>query len=127
MNTDLVMHVVTILADHDLYDEIYWERGPDGERIIPSIICNDMFFWGFADSEPIELDQIGRVKQAIKDCDAVGDEGYGLSLFVCRARKMRPQGAFYSFIDRAMWPLFDTCGPERATGPGNPYAPGEYQ
>ena len=40
---------------------------------------------------------------------------------------MRPQGAFYSYIDKTSWPLFDLAGPEREVGLGNPYAPGAYK
>jgi hypothetical protein len=46
---------------------------------------------------------------------------WGCDLFVCRERKMRPQGAVYP-EDRRFWPLFDACGPEREVGLGNPHA-----
>lgn len=47
------------------------------------------------------------------------------SLFACRSRKMRPQGACYPDDHPELWPLFDACGPEREVGMGNPYRPGE--
>lgn len=41
-------------------------------------------------------------------------------------RKERPQGACYP-SNKDLWPLFDACGPEKPTGFGNPYKPGEYK
>lgn len=42
-------------------------------------------------------------------------------LFAARVRGMRPQGAAYKVrYDKSIWHLFNECGPERETGPGNP-------
>ena len=41
------------------------------------------------------------------------------SLFCCRVRKMRPQGAYYKYIDKEVWHIFDEAGPEREVGKGN--------
>ena len=32
---------------------------------------------------------------------------------------MRPQGAYYKYIDKEVWHLFDEAGPEREVGKGN--------
>lgn len=48
-------------------------------------------------------------------------------LFAAKVKGMRPQGAAYTYIPTDAWDLFDACGPERQTGMGNPYKPGEYR
>lgn len=90
---------------------------------IPCIVCSDLFFWGAADAVSVVPSQRGALTDCILLCDALEA---GCELFCCRTRKMRPQGAAYSFIEKQLWPLFDECGPERKTGIGNPYEPGEY-
>lgn len=91
----------------------------------PCMICNDFFLWGGSDAEPLNEDHMPAVRQAIADCGGSIDNG--TLLWVARARQMRPQGAYYSYFPRETWPLFDACGPERETGFGNPYRPGEYK
>ena len=42
------------------------------------------------------------------------------SLFACRMRKMRPQGACYKNIRPEVVALFDACGPDREIDKVNP-------
>jgi hypothetical protein len=49
----------------------------------------------------------------------------GITLYACRRKHMRPQGASYP-SDKELWPLFDACGPEREISLGNPCHPGDY-
>ncbi|MBY0355526.1 MAG: hypothetical protein K2Q12_07325 [Rickettsiales bacterium] len=84
--------------------------------------CNDLFGWGCADSEEVELDDLA----SFQECLTLVPKG-GIDLWVCRKRQARPQGAVYSYYDKEHWPLFDACGPEREIGFGNPYKPGEYK
>lgn len=85
--------------------------------------CNDLFFWGCADSEEITQESVDVLEKALADCKAVnmvtGTIEAG-SLYAARIRNMRPQGACYECIEKEFWPLYDECGPEREVGPGNP-------
>jgi hypothetical protein len=91
---------------------------------IPCVNCNDIFWWGCADCENVSEETLEDLNNAIKDCSPCITTG--LLLYCARAKKMRPQGAAYSYIPKELWPLFDECGPKRELGIGNPYAPGEY-
>lgn len=96
-----------------LQDEITLHVGDDG--ITPLVNCNDLFHWGCADAEEIELDELPQLQQACIESPTCGRD-----LWVCRNRGMRPQGAVYKGIPPAEWPLFDACGPPRAVEFGNP-------
>ncbi len=108
--------------NHVLFKGSNW----DNEKYIgqiPCVNCNDTFAWGCADGEELTKDNIEIFYQSIEDAG----EKDGPDLFCARVREMRPQGACYGYYDEKNWPLFNACGPERETGFGNPYAPGEYQ
>ncbi|UVG35196.1 hypothetical protein SEA_CECE_190 [Microbacterium phage Cece] len=89
---------------------------------------------------PDELDERGHIpnwrekpeyKEATADYDRYAAARQGVEaalgdLFAARVRKLRPQGACYSRYPEELWPLFNEAGPERETGFGNPYKPGEY-
>ena len=136
---DFVRKVLHLTIDYDIQDSVCWSRR-DGD-LVPFVICNDLFYWGCADGQDITPENISELKKAMDDCDAIPSEEfknlenlrksvtnifYGEWLFCARMRKMRPQGAQYSILPKEIWHLFDECGPERKTGFGNPYAPGEY-
>lgn len=87
--------------------------------------CSDEFFWGCADSEDITEADLPMFNEAVVEC--AGNLNTASSLYCCRKRKERPQGALYTYIDGELWPLFDACGPEREVGFGNPYKPGDYK
>ena len=72
----------------------------------------------------IDENTLPDLNRAIDDCD--GNVTVGSDLYCARRREERPQGACYSIIPKNLWPLFHACGPERKTGLGNPYEPGEY-
>lgn len=84
--------------------------------------CNDVYFWGCADAKDITVEEIPSLLAAFQESPQCGD-----ILWISRKRKERPQGAFFSYIPEAEWPMFFAAGPERETGLGNPYAPGEYK
>ena len=81
--------------------------------------CNDLFFWGCADSEEITEDNILDLSNALEECEALGCRNEGFGLFVARRRGMRPQGAAYPSKPELV-ALYDACGPKRETGLGNP-------
>lgn len=110
-----------------------------------AVICSDIFIWGCSDAEEIETsDDIELLRQSIKDCTSIEPHSsHGTLLYCARKRNMRPQGAYYKYLDvydykkdqprelnkeatAKMYKLFNDAGPEREVGLGNPYAPGEY-
>lgn len=137
IDVDFVMRVLNIFA-FDGPDPLNWRT--DGEYAPVSFFVqhNDFFVWASGDSTVLTPENIDVLEQAIKDVDAVLKEAhpdrsyqypldYACKLFACRVNKMRPQGAYYTYIDKALWPLFNDAGPEREIGFGNPHAPGTYQ
>lgn len=108
----------------------------DGEYAPVSFFakCNDLFWWGSSDSEEVTPDNVHEMERALADCLAVNEECnkcrpitqrvytnvHAETLFCCRMRKMRPQGAYYNHLPEEMWPLIDACGPARSIDVGNP-------
>ena len=92
---------------------------------MPMINLNDFFGWACADGEEVTEADLPEIQKAINDCE--GDIIDGASLWACRKRQLRPQGACYTYIRKRSWHLFNAAGPEREVGFGNPYAPGEYR
>jgi hypothetical protein len=120
--------VLYLFSKLDLRDQLEWYFSQNPDQIHFSVNCNDMFSWGTGDTEPITPDNLPLLEKAFDDAEAV-NKGFGslhgISLFVCRQRKMRPQGAAYP-KEPMMWHLIDACGPQRETGIGNPHkAPSE--
>lgn len=82
--------------------------------------CNDVFLWGCADAEEVTIEELPALLTAIKEAREAGAESSGELLWIARKRQERPQGAFYAYVPPALGKLFDTCGPYRESGPGNP-------
>lgn len=111
------------LTMKDLIDDEVVDLDEEGT----SINCSDEFFWGSADAEDITEDTLAEFNKAVDDCGGEVLDGTASTLYCARRRKMRPQGAMYTYIDKEHWPLFDACGPVRDLELGNPYAPGDYK
>jgi len=113
------------LSHSDSYGDLFW-RVDDGRLKLYANV-SDVFFWGGADVEEITPETLSLLEQAYTDLKAVGAEEYTATLYAARIRKMRPQGAYYPSDAHESWrrvyALFDACGPERATGLGNPKKP----
>ena len=130
-NMQFIESVLRTAIKYGTYDDLTWFE-EDGE-ILVAVVCSDMFFWGTADQEELTPDNLSDYEQAIQDMDSLPIDGlpyryYGGMLFCARQRKMRPQGAAYPpEPESEAWKLFDACGPERETGFGNPYEPGQYR
>lgn len=110
-------------ASHaDAYGDLFW-RVDDHQ---PTLYANvsDVFAWGGADCEPITPQTLTVLEQAYADLKAVGAEEFTAELYAARQRGMRPQGAAYPGAAHESWrrvaALYDSCGPERAVGFGNP-------
>jgi len=105
-------------------DGLWWRTSDDGEdRLQVFANCNDFFWWACADLEEITPDNIEVLEKAQVDLLVLEDsyaDCYIHLLFCARIRKMRPQGAYYKHLPEEMWPLLNTCGPEREIDFGNP-------
>jgi hypothetical protein len=120
-------HIVNVLAffdEIDLENELGWSVDANTRDVTFWSNCNDMFFWGCADSESIEPGDLDDIRTAIKDVTTVcpdvmhyTNSTNGIALWCARKRKMRPQGCAYP-SDPRIWLLFDACGPERESGLG---------
>ncbi len=109
------------LADKwEIQDGFFWRC--EGKDIHIFVICNDLFYWGTADLEELTAENIDSYEQTYKDAETALQFGHchADELWCCRVRKMRPQGACYKSIPKELWPLFDTCGPEREIDICNP-------
>jgi len=117
------------LADGDDRDDLRWHRDRATGQLRFAILMSDVFDWGSADDEEVTVESLADLQRAYADCSAIDARtgpDYGGMLYAARRRGMRPQGAVYP-RNRAFWPLFDACGPERPTEFNNPYRPGEGQ
>ena len=77
-------------------------------RVSMDVDCSDLFFWGCADGEEIELSEL----DSLTECFAL--TRFGGELWVCRKRNMRPQSACYEgYLPKVDHALFDAAGPER--------------
>lgn len=102
--------LLILASDYDQYSSLYWNS--DLEFFIN---CNDLFFWGCADLEPILDSDLEFLEACWKETELFGSE-----LYCARKRKLRPQGAYYKHMTPEIAKLFDACGPEREVGFGNP-------
>jgi hypothetical protein len=120
-----IEEVVTLIRS--LWEEhTHWYVDDSGEPRV-SLNVNDVFWWGCADSEDVEVSDLPLFNECAASCEAAGDRYVAGALYAARKRGERPQGAFYSYIKPSAWHLFDAVGPEREVGYGNPYRPGEYK
>ena len=113
---DEVKAVVRAAFDHDI--DLFWSVD-ENDEVRAAIVVNDVFFWGCSDCEDVEVEDLPMLNQAMKD------GGYILwkYLFVCRKRKMRPQGAWINgtlFNDNVLRQHFLDAGPVREIDVGNP-------
>lgn len=79
------------------------------------VICNDLFYWGCADSVDLTKENLPILEECIQICSALNQTEFIYELFCCRVRKMRPQNPWYDMtvLDDNFTRLFDACGPER--------------
>lgn len=122
MTNENLKRLLKIAAKYEFTDLMYWNPSLDFY-----INCNDMFAWGCADLESISSDSdLDLLEDSCKDAHELNaDFAYqGAYLYICRRRKMRPQGAFYKHIEAEFHPLIDACGPFRPSQFGNPVASG---
>lgn len=141
-----ILKLIDGFADYkyaDIRESIWWRCTDDEYAPITFFVnCNDLFFWGCADSEEITADKIPDFDKCFEDVraaagvpndvkyphDGTQEEKNGWSdihnkwwtisswaplLWCCRQRNMRPQTPFYDAIPQELHALFNACGPER--------------
>jgi len=84
------------------------QKTEEGEKVRLAVNCNDLFYWACADAEEIAVEEIGDLMNCLKL-----SPGYGVMLWCCRKRKMRPQSPWYKRFSEDEKKLFDDCGPIR--------------
>lgn len=116
--TEFIFEILRLIEEYDLFGDIWWD-----ENINFLADCNDIFYWGTADAEPIRERDLELFRQSLKDLEEIESYFafvYGPILYCCRKREMRPQNAFYNTIPQEIHQLFDACGDEREADFGNP-------
>lgn len=124
IDTEFILKVLRIFNGFDgpSCDAIWWRTDGEYAPVTFLVNCNDEFWWASADCERLTPENLPILERAIADCKAAVPrlgKIWASTLFVARVRGMRPQGAAYP-SERALWPLFDACGPEREVDFGNP-------
>lgn len=121
-NTQLIEVLKIFSFNHT--EDLWWREDEEDQNILNFYVnCSDLFYWGTSDLELITPEKLGVLYEAKKELDALDipdyKREYGL-LFCAKVRGMRPQGAYYKYLDKATWHLFDECGTIRETNQLNP-------
>ena len=137
-------------------ENLWWRTDSEYAPVTFFVNCNDFFAWAFADA--VEITKGGNItkdgdedggsiellESTIKELKEKFPSGRGSKgdfkagnlaiqwqadlLFCARARKMRPQGAFYKHLKPELHDLFNACGEERGVNFINPEnQKGEYK
>jgi hypothetical protein len=116
-----MVRVLGAVAAADAHDQLWWRCDATFGPVSFFVDCSDVFSWAGCDMEPITPDNVAELERAYADAREAsdGDTTFGGTLFACRMRGQRPQGAAYP-SDRRLWPLFDACGPQREVDMFNP-------
>lgn len=121
---DLTQKILDIFSGTELSntEDLWWRTDGEYAPVTFFITCNDVFFWACSDAVTITSDNVDMIKQAADDCETAAKyhRHYGPLLFCARVNEMRPQGAYYEYIPKPLWPLFDACGPVREPDIANP-------
>lgn len=109
--------IMALIEDHDLFNIVYFWNSEDRNGFTAAVDCGDVFYWGSSDVEYIKEDDIPLFEECLNQ-----SEYHGYTLYCARKRQMRPQGAFYKYIDdEKTKELLNAVGPEREIGIANPY------
>jgi hypothetical protein len=114
MQPNYVADVLRIFQQADVYDGLLWQVPPDG-TVTFAAMCSDCFWWGTADAEDIEPDDIELLQRCLDDLQKFGDEDYLIgNLFAARKRGMRPMRLWLETLETpATVTLFMAAGPKR--------------
>lgn len=121
LNHDETIRLLGIMSKHDVCDELWWKAIDEERKTLQFFInCNDIFYWACADCEEItNSSDIDLLERSMEDCDRFDDDN-GSILYCARKRQVRPQGAFYKYIEKNAHVVFNACGSERDIDFANP-------
>ena len=127
---DVAVKLLEIVGNEDYcmnMSDFWWRTDTEYAPITMFVNCNDFFWWGCADCEDVTAENIHLLEEVAKECEEIQEYSseHAPLIFCARVRGERPQGAYYDYFPKSLWPLLDACGEERETGFGNPYKPGE--
>lgn len=114
LSSEEVMKLLHATA-FEYHDEVWWREDYKG-RLLFYVGCNDLFYWGSADAEPITPQNLNSLIETIAEVEEIKGKYRAwdaFELWCCRQRKMRPQPPYYKSIDSDLHELFNACGPER--------------
>lgn len=117
MNNEFILTVLEVAAPyHEVQEFLMWDADLNFYLDV-----SDFFAWGFSDVEEVTYQNLPVLEEAIEDVKKTGAGIYHAPLlFAARVRECRPQGAYYKYLDRKTWTMFDEVGPTRENGLGNP-------
>ena len=118
------------IRDNDVFDPNDFDFYTYDGKIYLGVNDSDLFAWGYSGHIPFSPSDIPDLEKAYEDLAEISTTAayrHYTKLWCARKVGQRPQGAYYSYFRKETWPLFDACGPERETGYGNPYKPGQYK
>lgn len=104
--------IMKFVEENGLFGKVKWNSTDSGFKFF--VECNDLFWESGYETEEVSEKDLTLFKSSLEDSK------YGIELFCCRKRGMRPQGAFYRNLSIQECSMFDECGQPRATGHGNP-------
>lgn len=117
---DLLTFILDVLGimdmdDTDNYGAIIWRCQSEYAPITFLVNCNDTFWWGHADCEVLDPEDLPGLKQAIADVRTIDEHesDWGFLLWCARKRGMRPQQLAYP-KNPQLRALFDAAGPARS-------------
>lgn len=79
------------------------------------INCSDLHFWGVAYGVKVTPSDLSLLIECLNY-----NKTEGHLLFCCKMYGLRPQGAYYQYLEPDMWLAFDMCGDYRKTSFKNP-------
>lgn len=95
----------------DCTDALYWRVYGDEIRLLAQ--CSDTFYWGTADCEQIDPEDLPLLRQCVDDLIKADAEYYVSELFAARKRGMRPQRPVLRKMPKDVLRLFLKAGPRR--------------
>jgi hypothetical protein len=111
--------ILNIVKALNLVDEDPHFFATDDNEIFCYINMNDVFYWGCADSEQFNPEDIPAYKEAFEDCKAIKAKWVTSILWAARKQNLRPQGAYLSGLEPAERALFQSL-PSREIDLANP-------
>lgn len=139
-NLQFIHDVLELFELADSFHDLTWRTEHKGTGVQFWVNCNDLFYWGTADAEPVETKKdLELLRQTLSNLQNLEKENitpmgvatsrvvpnkdsiatsYLGSLYAARKRRMRPQKPFLNDsllvkYDPEVLKLFLDCGPER--------------